>query len=49
MTDTTGQLVSESTFYPFGHPRNEHEPRNVKEAYGFTQKERDGESGLKLF
>lgn len=49
MTDTTGQLVSESTFYPFGHPRNEHEPRNVKEAYGFTQKERDGESGLNYF
>ncbi|MFZ4768169.1 MAG: hypothetical protein ACOYMN_24740, partial [Roseimicrobium sp.] len=40
MTDATGQLVSESTFYPFGHPRNEHEPRNVKEAYDFTQKER---------
>jgi RHS repeat-associated protein len=49
MTDATGQLVSESTFYPFGHPRNEHEPRNVKEAYGFTQKERDGESGLNYF
>jgi RHS repeat-associated protein len=49
MTDTTGQLVSESTFYPFGHPRTEHEPRNVKEAYGFTQKERDGESGLSYF
>jgi RHS repeat-associated protein len=49
MTDTTGQLVSESTFYPFGHPRNEHEPRNVKEAYGFTQKERDAESGLSYF
>jgi RHS repeat-associated protein len=49
MTDTTGQLVNESTFYPFGHPRNEHEPRNVKEAYGFTQKERDGESGLSYF
>jgi len=49
MTDATGQLVSESTFYPFGHPRNEHEPRNVKEAYGFTQKERDGESGLSYF
>lgn len=49
MTDATGQLVNESTFYPFGHPRNEHEPRNVKEAYGFTQKERDGESGLSYF
>lgn len=49
MTDATGQLVGESTFYPFGHPRNEHGPRNVKEAYGFTQKERDGESGLSYF
>ncbi|MEZ5326894.1 MAG: toxin TcdB middle/N-terminal domain-containing protein [Verrucomicrobiales bacterium] len=49
MTDATGQLVSESTFYPFGHPRNEHEPRNAKEAYGFTQKERDRESGLNYF
>ena len=49
MTDATGQLVSESTFYPFGHPRNEHEPRNVKEVYGFTQKERDQESGLNYF
>ncbi len=49
MSDATGQLVSESTFYPFGHPRNEQAPRNVKEAYGFTQKERDGESGLNYF
>lgn len=49
MTDVTGQLVSESAFYPFGHPRNEHEPRGVGDSYGFTQKERDGESGLNYF
>lgn len=49
MTDITGQLVNETAFYPFGHPRQEHEPRGVKEAYGFTQKERDGESGLSYF
>jgi RHS repeat-associated protein len=49
MSDGEGQLVSETAFYPFGHPRVEHAPRNVKEVYGFTQKERDGESGLNYF
>lgn len=49
MTDANGRLVGETAFYPFGHPRNEHEPRGIKEAYGFTQKERDGESGLNYF
>lgn len=49
VSDTTAQLVSETTFYPFGHPRNEYEPRSVREAYGFTQKERDRESGLNYF
>lgn len=49
MSDAASQLVSENTFYPFGHPRQEHEPHGVKEAYGFTQKERDGESGLNYF
>lgn len=46
MSDATGHLVSETAFYPFGHPRQEHKPRSVGGAYGFTQKERDGESGL---
>ena len=49
MTDASGQLVKESAFYPFGHPRNEHEPRGVKDPYGFTQKEEDPESGLSYF
>ena len=49
MSDANGQLVSESAYYPFGHPRQENQPRGVKESYGFTQKERDGESGLNYF
>ena len=49
MSDANGQLVSESTYYPFGHPRQENQPRGVKESYQFTQKERDGESGLSYF
>lgn len=49
MTDATGQLVSETAFYPFGSPRQEHKPRSTKEAYGFTQKEKDEESGLASF
>lgn len=49
VSDSSGQLVSESAFYPFGHPRNAYEPRSVKEAYGFSQKERDDESGLAYF
>ncbi|MBN8460697.1 MAG: VCBS repeat-containing protein [Verrucomicrobia bacterium] len=49
MSDASGQLVSETAFYPFGNPRQEHEPHGMKEVYGFTQKERDGESGLSYF
>lgn len=49
MSDANGQLVSESAYYPFGHARQENQPRGVKESYQFTQKERDGESGLSYF
>ncbi len=49
LSDVNGQLVSESAFYPFGHPRQENQPRGVKESYGFTQKESDGEGGLAYF
>jgi RHS repeat-associated protein len=49
MSDEAGALVSESVYYPFGYPRKEFKPRGVGEAYGFTQKERDGESGLGYF
>jgi RHS repeat-associated protein len=49
MSDANGQPVSETAFYPFGHPRQEFQPRGVKESYSFTQKERDDESGLDYF
>ncbi len=46
ITDQSGTLVEETANYPFGHPRNQHQPAGLTEPYGFTQKERDGESGL---
>jgi len=49
LTDSNGQLVEESAFFPFGTPRNEFQPRLVHEDYEFTQKERDKESGLQYF
>jgi RHS repeat-associated protein len=49
MTDTNGALVEETAFYPFGIPRHEHRLRQIEEAYKFTQKERDRESGLHYF
>jgi RHS repeat-associated protein len=49
MTDASGVLVEETAFYPFGVPRHEHRLRQVEEAYKFTQKERDRESGLYYF
>jgi RHS repeat-associated protein len=48
-TDSTGELVEESTSYPFGHPRSEYQPHDTNEPYGFTQKELDEESGLHYF
>jgi RHS repeat-associated protein len=49
MTDASGVLVEETAFYPFGIPRHEHRLRQIEEAYKFTQKERDRESGLHHF
>ncbi|MGO8927615.1 MAG: M35 family metallo-endopeptidase, partial [Limisphaerales bacterium] len=49
LTDADGALVEETAFYPFGHPRNQYEPRQIHEPYQFTQKEHDGESGLHYF
>ena len=49
ITDSTGTLVEETAFYPFGHSRNEFHPRQTQEPYQFTQKERDPESGLHYF
>jgi RHS repeat-associated protein len=49
LTDAAGNLVEETANHPFGHPRHQHQPRGLAEPYGFTQKERDGESGLHYF
>ncbi len=50
VTDQSGALVEETANYPFGHPRHSHKPGPVlPEPYGFTQKERDKESGLHYF
>ena len=49
LTDAAGALVNETANYAFGFARNEFLPRNLREPYGFTQKERDGESGLNYF
>jgi RHS repeat-associated protein len=49
MSDGVGRLVEESANYPFGSPRSGFRPRGLVENYQFTQKERDGESGLDYF
>lgn len=48
-TDATGTLLGETAYYPFGAVRHEHSPGNFESHYGFTQKERDRESGLHYF
>src|SRR5262249_28390601 len=50
MTDQNGALVEEISSYAFGQTRFEYRPAPVRpEAYGFTQKEKDAESGLDYF
>jgi RHS repeat-associated protein len=45
-----GALVEETANYAFGRPRTSYKPGPVlPEPYGFTQKERDKESGLHYF
>jgi RHS repeat-associated protein len=48
-TDAAGSLVEEIAYYPFGIPRHELQLRPIEEPYGYTQKERDQESGLHYF
>ncbi len=50
ITDQNGELVEESANYPFGHLRASYRPKPLHgEPYGFTQKEKDEESGLHYF
>ena len=47
VTDSSGQIVSESAFYGFGAVRTSTRLCGAKESYLFTQKESDAESGLR--
>jgi RHS repeat-associated protein len=49
ITDSAGQLVEETAYYPYGLPRHEFRPRHVDDPYDFGQKERDYETGLHYF
>ena len=49
VTDNRGQLVEETSQFPFGSERQSYRPRMIVEPYGFTQKEKDAESGLHYF
>lgn len=49
ITDSAGELVEETAFFPFGHPRSQDQPFLLDDPYQFTQKERDAESGLTYF
>ena len=49
ITDAAGHLADETAFYPFGATRHQERLRALDARYGFTQKERDGESGLQYF
>ena len=49
ITDARGNQVEETAFFPSGVPRSEWLPRQVREPYQFTQKERDAETGLHYF
>jgi RHS repeat-associated protein len=49
ISDATGAVMDETAFYPFGQPRNEYQPKRIREDYQFTQKEQDRESGLDYF
>ncbi|MFH0909407.1 MAG: SpvB/TcaC N-terminal domain-containing protein [bacterium] len=49
MSDADGQIVEETTFYPYGYARNAFQPTDIEAYYKFTQKEQDRESGLQYF
>lgn len=49
VADSRGELMEETAFYPHGIPRHEHHLREIEEAYTFSQKEQDRESGLHYF
>jgi RHS repeat-associated protein len=49
IADAGGNVVQETAFYPFGHPRHQTQFQSVLEPYAFAQKEQDMETGLHYF
>jgi RHS repeat-associated protein len=49
ITDASANLVDEAAYFPFGGTREAAPSRRTAEPYGFSQKERDRESGLQYF
>ena len=49
VTDSTGHLSEEKTYYPFGQSREDFQPRGIEEDYNFIQKEQDQETQLHYF
>jgi len=49
VTDEGGNLIEETSDYPFGQPRQDFTPRSISDNYKFTQKEHDEESALYYF
>ena len=49
LTDGHGNVIEENTYYPYGVPRSRESADGKREPYGFSQKERDVESGLNYF
>jgi RHS repeat-associated protein len=49
LTDRYGNILEESTYFPFGLQRTHVSKDGKQEPYGFAQKERDPETGLNYF
>jgi RHS repeat-associated protein len=49
VTDADGSVVEATSYYPSGAKRHEELVRAIETHYGFSQKERDDESGLLYF
>ncbi len=46
IADAVGRIVEEVVNYAYGTPRNRYQVAGITDPYSFTQKERDGESGI---
>jgi RHS repeat-associated protein len=49
LSDSFGNAIGESAFFPFGQTRNKFSPRGLADCYGFAQKESDIETAFCYF